>query len=125
MNTVQQSLIENTLCLLGFSGDDPNFLSWIGWILDNLGRENSPKIYLIGIINLSDAQQKLLATKNIVIVDLVKKGNHDHFGALDRLLNFFASEDKKDMYINWPEDEPYFNPEEKNNKKKYCSIGAK
>lgn len=30
VNTVRQSLIENCLCLIGFSGDDPNFLSWIG-----------------------------------------------------------------------------------------------
>ena len=27
VNTVRQSLIENILCLIGFSGDDPNFLS--------------------------------------------------------------------------------------------------
>ena len=26
VNTVRQSLLENTLCLIGFSGDDPNFL---------------------------------------------------------------------------------------------------
>src|SRR5690625_6772711 len=30
VNTVQQSMLETQLCLLGFSGDDPNFLSWIG-----------------------------------------------------------------------------------------------
>ncbi|MGL4411170.1 MAG: SIR2 family protein [Bacteroidales bacterium] len=29
VNTVQQSLLENTLCLVGFSGDDPNFLNWM------------------------------------------------------------------------------------------------
>jgi len=125
VNTVQQSLIENTLCLIGFSGDDPNFLSWVGWILDNLGRENSPKIYLIGIINLSDAQQKLLATKNIVIVDLVEKGNHDHYGAIDRLLNFLASEDKKDMYINWPEEESFYRFDTENNKQGLLQIWSK
>lgn len=43
VNTVQQSLIENTLCLIGFSGDDPNFLNWISWILFNLGKEAAPK----------------------------------------------------------------------------------
>jgi hypothetical protein len=30
VNTVQQALIENSLVLVGFSGDDPNFLQWIG-----------------------------------------------------------------------------------------------
>jgi hypothetical protein len=58
INTVQQSLLENTLCLIGFSGDDPNFLSWIGWIRDNLGTENSPKMYLIGVLSLSIGQKK-------------------------------------------------------------------
>ena len=47
VNTVLQSLLENTLCLIGFSGDDPNFLQWIGWIRDSLGHESSPKMYLI------------------------------------------------------------------------------
>ncbi len=70
VNTVQQSLLENTLCLIGFSGDDPNFLQWIGWIQDNLGKNNSPKIYLIGIINLSHAQRRLLEQRNIALIDL-------------------------------------------------------
>ena len=44
VNTVQQSLIENVLCLIGFSGDDPNFLQWIGWIRDNIGNDLASKI---------------------------------------------------------------------------------
>jgi hypothetical protein len=70
VNTVQQSLIENTLCLIGFSGDDPNFLNWIGWIRDNLGLSNSPKMFLIGSFNLTNSQIKLLNQRNIEIVDL-------------------------------------------------------
>ncbi len=30
VNLVQQVFVENTCCLLGFSGDDPNFLKWRG-----------------------------------------------------------------------------------------------
>lgn len=70
VNTVQQSLLENTLCLIGFSSNDPNFQKWIGWIRDNLGRDNSPKIYLIGKLSLSIGQKKLLEDRNIVPVDL-------------------------------------------------------
>ncbi len=70
VNTVRQALLENTLCLIGFSGDDPNFLQWIGWIRDNLGQENSPKIYLVGLLGLSDSQKKLLERRNIVSVDM-------------------------------------------------------
>lgn len=46
VNTVQQALLENVFCMLGFSCEDPNFLKWIGWIRDNLGKGNSQKIYL-------------------------------------------------------------------------------
>ncbi len=44
VNTVQQSMMENVLCLVGFSGDDPNFQRWVGWIRDNLG-DKMPDIY--------------------------------------------------------------------------------
>jgi hypothetical protein len=70
VNTVQQSLLENTLCLIGFSGDDPNFLHWIGWVRDNLGTDRSPRMYLIGLPSLTAAQRCLLEQRNIVIVDL-------------------------------------------------------
>ena len=70
INTVQQSLIENTLCLIGFSGNDPNFLSWIGWIRDNLGKDDSLRMFLIGILHLSIGQKRLLEDRNIIPVDL-------------------------------------------------------
>src|SRR5699024_11429726 len=59
VNTVQQSMLETQLCLLGFSGDDPNFLSWIGWLRDNMG-ENTPPIYLCGIFSqMSEYESKV------------------------------------------------------------------
>lgn len=69
VNTVQQSIMENILCLIGFSGDDPNFLNWIGWVRDNLGT-STPPIYLCGVLNLSISQRKLLETKNVTTIDL-------------------------------------------------------
>lgn len=48
VNTVRQSLIESSLCLVGFSGDDPNFLNWIGWIRDKMGDDIAP-IYLFDV----------------------------------------------------------------------------
>jgi SIR2-like domain len=69
INTVQQSIMENIFCLIGFSGDDPNFLNWIGWVGDNLG-ESTPPIYLCGLLNLSISQKQLLATKNVTTIDL-------------------------------------------------------
>jgi hypothetical protein len=66
---LQQALMENALCLIGFSGDDPNFLSWTGWVRDNLG-EHTPSIYLCGILNLSPSQRKLLQDRRIIPIDL-------------------------------------------------------
>jgi len=106
VNTVQQSLLENTLCLIGFSGDDPNFLHWIGWINDNLSKENSPKIYLVGLLSLSDAKKKLLESKNIVLVDFSKFVNFEdknsHQNALVLFLSFLESAKKKGNNLNWP-----------------------
>ncbi|MCY4137538.1 MAG: SIR2 family protein [Rhodobacteraceae bacterium] len=71
VNTVRQSLLENTLCLMGFSGDDPNFLQWIGWIRDHIGRATAPKIYLVGMFHaLTEAERRLLDDRSIVVVDL-------------------------------------------------------
>ena len=104
VNTVQQALLENTLCLVGFSGEDPNFLQWIGWIRDNLGNQNSPKIYLVGIFRLSEAQKKLLEQRNIVLVDLVEcdgiEGNH--YMALDRFIDYLLSRKAEDNRLTWP-----------------------
>ena len=74
VNMVQQSLMENAFCLIGFSGDDPNFLSWIGWIRDNLGA-SKPPIYLCGLFELefSQSQRKLFESKGIVPIDLSPK----------------------------------------------------
>jgi len=69
VNSVQQSLLENSFVLLGFSGDDPNFLSWTGWIRDELGEAHAP-IYLVGPLSLGTAQRKLLAMRGVTPIDL-------------------------------------------------------
>jgi hypothetical protein len=71
VNLVQQSLMESVLCLIGFSGDDPNFLHWTGWVRDNLGY-NAPKVYLVGWLDLSTHRRRLLEDRNVVPVDLSK-----------------------------------------------------
>lgn len=70
VNTVQQSLLENVFCMVGFSCEDPNFLKWIGWIHDNLGKSSSQKIYMISVTPILEAKVKLLFEQNIVVVDL-------------------------------------------------------
>jgi hypothetical protein len=69
VNLVQQSIMENVFCLVGFSGDDPNFLYWTGWVRDNLG-QMTPPIYLCGLLNLSSSQRKLLEKRFVIPIDL-------------------------------------------------------
>ena len=103
VNTVRQALLENTLCLIGFSGDDPNFLHWIGWIRDQLGSENTQPIYLITIGSFSVAQQAVLAKRQIIVVDMALCNgviSSDHVSALTK---FFSFMEKGDPYrLDWP-----------------------
>ena len=69
VNTVQQAMMETVFLLVGFSGDDPNFLNWSGWVRDNLG-ESAPKIYLAGWLDLSRHRRRMLEDRGVVPVDL-------------------------------------------------------
>jgi hypothetical protein len=69
VNLVQQILMENELCLLGFSGDDPNFLQWSGWIRDQLG-DSARRIYLVGVLSMSPAHRKYLEARKVTPIDL-------------------------------------------------------
>ncbi len=100
VNTVRQSLLENTLCLIGFSGDDPNFLQWIGWIRDHVGKETAPKIYLVGVFDaLSEADKKLLDGRGIVAVNL-SVFSTDPGEALGEFLNHLKR--RKTRAADWP-----------------------
>ncbi len=69
VNFARQVFIENELCLLGFSGDDPNFLQWTGWVRDHLA-SHSRRIYLVGALNLNSAKRKYLESINVTPIDL-------------------------------------------------------
>ncbi|MCR5414786.1 MAG: SIR2 family protein [Kiritimatiellae bacterium] len=71
VNTVRQDMMENTLCLVGFSGTDPNFLGWLGWIRDVLGK-NGCKVYLIGQFAFRKSEIKLLERRKIHVVNYAK-----------------------------------------------------
>lgn len=69
VNTVQQSIIENAFCLVGFSGEDPNFLTWTGWMRDYLGK-SSPPIYLCSLSEISLAERRVMEKRNVLPIDL-------------------------------------------------------
>lgn len=111
VNTVQQTLIENVLCLVGFSGDDPNFLQWIGWIRDNIGKDIASKIYLVGVFNFSTAQLNLLNNRNIVVLNMSRcpdiKSN-DYYAGLELFFDALKQLTKEKDEILWPTDQFHY-----------------
>ncbi|EET58961.1 hypothetical protein BRYFOR_09067 [Marvinbryantia formatexigens DSM 14469] len=107
VNTVQQAMLETRLCLLGFSGDDPNFQSWLGWLRDNMG-EYCPTIYLIGLYEkLSAPEKKLLENKGITIVDISElvsqQEENRHYQAISEFVGLLEqNQSEKDIYLERP-----------------------
>ena len=71
VNTAQQAMMETAFCLIGFSGDDPNFLHWSGWVRDNMG-DSAPKIYLAGWLDLSNHRRRMFEERGVVPIDLAR-----------------------------------------------------
>ncbi|MFM0190639.1 SIR2 family protein [Paraburkholderia nemoris] len=108
VNTVQQSMLENVFCLIGFSGDDPNFLLWTGWVRDRLG-EKTPPIYLITLKKVSEGQRLILERRNvfpIYIAELgVSDGQTDYAASLNSLLDFWIDQPPP-RRADWPFHKP-------------------
>ena len=75
VNTARQALMETVFLLLGFSGDDPNFLCWRKWVRDQLG-PSAPKIYLAGWLKLNRSDRKKLEQDGVVPIDLAGHTKH-------------------------------------------------
>ena len=112
VNTVQQAMMETVVLMLGFSGDDPNFLHWSGWVRDNLG-EAAPKIYLAGYLGISRSRRQMLeSARNVIPIDLAE---HPRIGQWpDHLRHQLATEwiltslecGKPYDQTRWPEPPP-------------------
>ena len=112
VNTVQQAMMESVVLLLGFSGDDPNFLHWSGWVRDNL-RDAAPKIYLAGYLGMSRSHRQMLeSVRNVIPIDLA---DHPKIGQWpDHLRHQLATEwilaslecGKPYDQTRWPEPPP-------------------
>ena len=108
VNTVQQSMMETVFFLIGFSGEDPNFLNWSGWVRDNLGA-SAPKIYLAGYLELSQHRRRMLEGRNVVPIDLAqhpqgskwRDQNQHHQYATEWLLHTLETGKPYDV-TNWP-----------------------
>ena len=77
VNLAQQVMLENELCLIGFSGNDPNFLAWSGWVRDTLGVA-ARRIRLVGALNLLPVSRSLLESRFVTPIDLWPLVSHLH-----------------------------------------------
>ena len=71
VNTARQAMMETVFLLLGFSGDDPNFLRWSKWVRNELG-ESAPKVYLAGWLELDEAERQKLESRHVMPIDLAR-----------------------------------------------------
>lgn len=55
------SMLQGKFCLLGFSGNDPNYIGWVKWMSDILGKgkNKDTKIYLVTFKNEENSNKKL------------------------------------------------------------------
>lgn len=67
---VKSSFVNDTIILLGFSGDDPNFKNWSGWLRDQLEKDKTNNIILVSVNKLSTPEKKYFEKNNIKILDL-------------------------------------------------------
>ncbi|RVD78894.1 SIR2-like [Pseudomonas koreensis] len=88
INLVRQSMLENVLCLIGFSGDDPNFLYWIGWVRDMLDEHALP-IYLFVSRPPNLGTQKLLESRRVTFVVLPTKAGVEDWDYTARFATLF------------------------------------
>lgn len=78
---MRTSLLTNSFLLVGFSGNDPNFLGWLEWMKDILdkdrnrddNRETEYKVYLLslGKHDISTERQLFYKNHRICVVDLL------------------------------------------------------
>ncbi|WP_028223507.1 SIR2 family NAD-dependent protein deacylase [Paraburkholderia oxyphila] len=104
VNTVQQSMLENVFCLIGFSGDDPNFLLWTGWARDHLG-DKVPPIFLITLSPIPEGQRVILERRKIFPIDIAELGTRngevDYAQALGAVLDYWQ-EEPPPRRAKWP-----------------------
>ncbi|QHM15343.1 SIR2 family NAD-dependent protein deacylase [Bacillus subtilis] len=101
VNMVQQSIMETTFVLIGFSGDDPNFNKWTTWVKNNLGI-HMPKIYMIGYGQKN--RQADLEAKGITLIDfkdIYQDCENPYYEMFSDLFDFLSYKERKEK-TRWP-----------------------
>lgn len=110
------SLLQGAFCLIGFSGNDPNFLSWLRWVKDILlkskNKKDNTKVYIITIDDKepNDALRLFYENHHICAIplgnSLVKSiiGVNDNVvspkSLLDSFFDYIYDSEKNNYYYN-------------------------
>lgn len=86
---MKTGLLTGVFCLIGFSGNDPNFLGWMEWMKDVLDRDaedakkDKTKVYLltIGKQKIDIARQLFYQNHHIGLIDITDAGVLAKIGA--------------------------------------------
>lgn len=103
VNTVRQSMVESSLLLLGFSGNDPNFKSWLGWIRDRYNKR-APILYLCGVFDEDSVERSYYEALGVKIINmsfLTSRDNNPHGKASELLLDFLSTGNSGPI-LTWP-----------------------
>jgi hypothetical protein len=96
VNTVRQALVESIFCLVGFSGDDPNFTSWQAWLQDVMGEYAGPSYLITCDKNYDEAFKVLMKQRGVEVVNLSEiKGLEDYKTALDFFFTYLSPREPK------------------------------
>lgn len=98
VTVVRNALLEGPLCLVGFSGEDPNFRQWVGWVRDNTPEQHP--LYLVHVSEqpMADFQIDRLRTQGVTVLQVGSSGVPPA-DTLESLLNFF----KHGSDRTWPD----------------------
>ena len=101
---VQNTLVTNELYLIGFSGDDPNFLNWISWLRSNTNGTDIPPVYLFDVsgdpIEEADLQYKKSYGSEIIQKPNVFQDIPEYFEFIFRYLRETQAKSKNDWNIS-------------------------
>ncbi len=91
VNTVRQALVESIFCLVGFSGDDPNFVSWQGWLRDVMGDYAGPSYLITCDEDYDESFKVLMGHRGIQVLNFSEIPSIDnHQKALDFFFTYLS-----------------------------------
>jgi len=112
VNLARQVILENDILMVGFSGDDPNFTAWTGWVRAEM-TPYARTLFLAGLLDLDGQARDHLRERGIVPIDLGslvpnRGGDRDRRSALAISLLLDALElEKPPSPLDWPGHEPW------------------